>query len=220
MASAIELISRRGKESDDSLVIKNVDNIPAEQACFLYFGGSGANTDNAALRYTDVIQDEILDDLHIDMPIYTVQYIFDDNDDLGDRAFMFDKYGTNVIIPAVEPVSLLIDDKKINRIIDKVILPRISKNGAPVDIETRRRKLAGVKLLAHDKKNLSDLKTKLFDALQQKMSGLGYNEADIFNAAYVLGQKIKTEQDLHDEYLEDIFNAVFLPRISNMFNLN
>lgn len=216
MASAIELISRRGKESDDSLAIKNVDNIPAEQACFLYLGGSGANTDNAALRYTDIIQDEILDDLHIDMPIYTVQYIFDDNDDLGDRAFMFDKHRTNIVMPSAGPVHVMIDKNNINHIIDKVILPRIVQNGKALDNDTLQRRLHGVKLLMTEgEKNLPDLKIKFFELLEQKMRAVGYDEYNVFNAAYVLGQKIKTEQDLHDEYLEDIFNAVFLPRISN-----
>ena len=183
--SFVSIGLRTEKTEDNPLGYKTVENIPNNDVCVLYLGGDGATNDKAANGYAKIIENEILDTLSSDVPVYSVTYNFEDNKQSISRRLEFIKHRTEV----------LLSDKKLDKIItkateeeynpqyidelfEKTILPRISlhKGKGRLTTDEACKRIRKLNIVAHCHGGY--VAHKLEEKMQQAMSELGYNKQE------------------------------------------
>ena len=95
--SFVSIGLRTKKTEDNPHGYVNVGNIPNDEVCVLYLGGDGTKDDKAANGYAKIIENEILDTIETDVPVYSVAYNFAENKQSISRRLEFIKHRTEVL---------------------------------------------------------------------------------------------------------------------------
>lgn len=180
--SSIEIGLRTQKTDDNPYGYTKVDNIPADEVCVLYLGGDGATTDRAANGYAKIIKNEILEDLALSIPVYSITYNFEGHKKSVARKVSQIKHRTEVL-SSNENIDKTLskateedyNPKYVDDLFEKVILPRITLHDGKgkLSAEEACRRIRKLNIVAHCHGGYTAL--KLEEKMQEAMTLIGYS---------------------------------------------
>ncbi len=183
--SSIEIGKRTDKTEDNPYGYVKVDSIPKDEVCVLYIGGDGTTTDKAANGYAKIIKNEILDEISVETPVYSIKYNFDGHNKSIARQIANIKHRTEVLRSNADiekTLSKATDEEYnpqyVNELFEKVILPRITLlNGkGKLSVDEACKRIRKLNIVAHCHGAYTTL--KLEEKMQAVMKELGYSEQD------------------------------------------
>lgn len=183
--SSIKIGQRVKKTEANPHGYVKVDNIPANEVCVLYLGGDGATSDKAANGYAKIIENEILDGIEAEIPVYSITYNFEGRGQAIARRISNIKHRAEVLKSKAaldKTVSQATDEdynpKYVDELFEKVILPRISlRNGkGMISAEEACKRIRKLNIVAHCHGAYTAL--KLEEKMQAAMKKMGYSEND------------------------------------------
>ena len=117
---------RTAKSDDNKYGWQIVEAIPYDEPCVLCLGGSGVNSDQAANGNAKIIEQDILAQIGVNVPVYSVKYRIKQNGDGDERNNAFVKH-------RVKQKNKLSDDEEnransqyLDKLYKMVLEPRIS----------------------------------------------------------------------------------------------
>ena len=185
IVSSIEIGKRTDKTEDNPYGYVKVDSIPKDEVCVLYIGGDGTTTDKAANGYAKIIKNEILDEISVETPVYSIKYNFDGHNKSIARQIANIKHRTEVLRSNADiekTLSKATDEEYnpqyVNELFEKVILPRITLlNGkGKLSVDEACKRIRKLNIVAHCHGAYTTL--KLEEKMQAVMKELGYSEQD------------------------------------------
>lgn len=183
--SFVSIGLRTKKTEDNPHGYVNVGNIPNDEVCVLYLGGDGTKDDKAANGYAKIIENEILDTIETDVPVYSVAYNFAENKQSVSRRLEFIKHRTEVLL-SDDSLNKTIkqafeeeyNPQYIDELFEKTILPRISihKEKGKLTADEACKRIRKLNIVAHCHGGY--VAHKLEEKMQQSMLELGYNKEE------------------------------------------
>lgn len=184
LRSTMIIGQRVEKTEDNPFGFKIAKEIPEDEICVLFFGGNGTDSPKKANGYMSGIK-ELLESSGISTPvnIYSVLYNFGEREDKG---YMFDdsrarkllgfQMGRRRVKIDFEPGVDDVNPRYVQMIFEKIFLPRISKDGKKIDVESAKRNIRNINIVAHCHGGYTFI--KLEEIMQEKMAELGYSKQD------------------------------------------
>ena len=181
MTSTAAVYQRTAKSDNNPFGFSEVSQIPDNECCVVYLGGDGAVNNKAANGYAKIIENEILKPLEAKIPVYSIRYDFGDGKKSYARHNLFNKYR----MVFSQKLAAKYADKcgpeennpqYIEALYQKIIEPRISRNGVRIPREDAMRNLRKITFVAHCHGAFTAL--KLEELMQEKMKELGYTDKE------------------------------------------
>lgn len=179
MTSGISIGQRTAKTKENPLGWKIVDEIPFSETCVVYFGGDGADTDQAANGYAKVIEGEILPALDLQIPVYSIRYNFDTlNKNLSRKILAVKHRAERDSAKRKEYLEEAGEEERnphyIDELYQKIIAPRLTETDGktPLSAEKAACNLRKITFIAHCHGAYTAL--KLEQKMQKEMLNLGY----------------------------------------------
>ena len=181
MTSTAAVYQRTAKSDYNPFGFSEVSQIPDNECCVVYLGGDGAVNNKAANGYAKIIENEILKPLEAKIPVYSIRYDFGDGKKSYARHNLFNKYR----MVFSQKLAAKYADKcgpeennpqYIEALYQKIIEPRISRNGVRIPREDAMRNLRKITFVAHCHGAFTAL--KLEELMQEKMKELGYTDKE------------------------------------------
>ena len=205
-----EIIKRVLKTPDNIYGIKRIKSIPGDEVCVLYLGGNGTTTTRAANGNAKIIEQQVTNVFSDDIPIYSVVYDFDEHDEVGARAkSKYIYHGNNRRFGTHKYIYLT--EKNMNGKIIKDILPIFFQNKQVVP----RDKLKLNLLFLYTDEEPEYIKEVFLAKLRAVLTTLGYNLGDKDSICSNIASKFSNNNLDTTEYIDDLFQKVLLPRISD-----
>lgn len=192
-----------------------VNEIPGDQACIVFLGGSGAILDSVSARLAGIVAREILKDT-ADIPNYALIYDRDImNDKIRESAqkyIQFEKYNKNIFKTTETDNGLYFVPKyvsatNINQIVRQRIIPQIKKFG--VD---------GIKKLQFIADgDVSKISSELQKGFKKYSVDMGLSSDDLnIVINHIKQNTFSYSKYFEPKYIDEIFNILLLPRISDL----
>lgn len=181
--SGVAIGLRVAKTDDNKYGWKLVDDVPIDEPCVVYLGGSGATSDQAANSYAGDVEREITATVGQKVPIYSVKYDFSGNDASFARRYEFMKHRQEHSSEELEQIKAKVTPEEINpKYIDelykKLIEPRLfdmrTKKLLPTDEACRHLRM--ITFVAHC--HGAYVALKLEDKMQAEMKKAGCSLED------------------------------------------
>ena len=146
--SHARLIQRVPKTSDNVYGITTVNNIPGDEVCVLYLGGNDTNSGRAANGNAKIIEQDILPDLSVPVPVYAAQYMVNIDEMAVEKESNFSKYGHNFLGSPRAYNSAWVTEQNFKNILKNDVLPRVvGHSGRPLSIDSAKEKLDKLSLV-------------------------------------------------------------------------
>ena len=215
MASSVDLILRTEKTAENKFGIEYVDTIAPDEVCVVCLGGNSSVTAKDANGYASVVDHEIVEFLSEPVSVYSVIYNFSQDDASGDKDRGFDLlrgrgHMINRVFQDMEDFILIQDNNaSINYNFETFILPMLNEDGEKVPTDFIPINLY---MSIHIDGDAKMVMKKLLKKVRHTMHEMGYDKEDIITAVETL--KAEVVED-NTQYIDDLFNRVLLPRISD-----
>ena len=180
-----EIGKRVKKTEENPYGYKKVTALPPHETCVLYLGGNGSVSDKAANGYAKIIQNEILDSIDASIPVYSVTYHFEKNDDRLARDLEYIRHRKTILQKKESKNEKInnateeeLNPKYIDDLFRHTILPRISQKDGKEKLPTQEacKNIRKLNIVAHCHGGYVAL--KLEEKMQESMKALGYNDKD------------------------------------------
>lgn len=191
-----------------------VSEIPSDETCVLFLGGSGIVLDSSAARLAGIVAREILKDI-ADIPNYALIY---DSEIMNDKTrgkaqkqIQFEKYNKN-IFQATETdrdlyiLSKYVTTKNIDKIVRQQIIPRIKKFGV--------NGIKNLRFIADG--DVAQIASDIQASFKKYSAELSLSTSDSKSVVnHIMRNTFSYSKYFEPKYIEDVFNVVLLPRISD-----
>jgi len=212
--SHARLIQRVPKTSDNVYGITTVNNIPGDEVCVLYLGGNDTNSGRAASGYAKIIEQDILPDLSVPVPVYAAQYTVNTDDMAAEKESNFGKYGYNFLGSSRAYNSVWVTEQNFKTILKNDVLPRVAgRGGRPFGIDSAKEKLNKLSLVFDG--DAKALRNKMTLELQATLTERGVSAADSKALVQIIINNSISAKDFDTQYIDELFDATILPRISD-----
>ncbi len=213
--SSIGLILRTKKTKVNPYGAKPVERIPADDVCVVYLGGNGSRTDKEANGNAKIVDNELVSYLKTKVDVYAVRYDFSDEDAYGQYARY--RYLSENFLSSAGKFSgeskqeLSLTTKNVTYEFKRYLYHYlVSDAGTKRPLDSIEGNLRGIKIYLGD--NPGAVASKLNALVYASMEKLGYSRDEADTIWNRLENNIVQE---HSEYIEKLFNATLLPRISD-----
>ena len=212
--SHARLIQRVPKTSDNVYGITTVNNIPGDEVCVLYLGGNDTNSGCAANGNAKIIEQDILPDLSVPVPVYAAQYTVNTGDMAVEKESNFSKYGHNFLGSPRAYNSVWVTEQNFKTILKNDVLPRVvGRGGRPLSIDSAKEKLNKLSLVFDG--DAKALRNKMTLELQATLAERGVSTADSKALVQIIINNSISAKDFDTQYIDELFDAAILPRISD-----
>ena len=177
LCSCVVLGQRVEKSREAEFGWKRVAGIPADEVCVLFLGGDGTVTEKAANGYLASVEKLLArHGLAGRAGLYAVVYDFGDfmNKDLARTKMMADYHRNVKIIRELNEETK--NPKYVGEIFDKVLAPRISRDGKRLPFDEAAANIRRLNVVAHCHGAYMFL--KLEELMRKKLAVLGYSAAE------------------------------------------
>ncbi|MCR4917628.1 MAG: hypothetical protein K5912_01640 [Alphaproteobacteria bacterium] len=212
--STIGLLKRVRKTKKNRYGIMPVKQIPGDNVCVVCLGGNGSRSDKAANGNAKIVGEEVIDYLGVDIPLYSVRYDFAEEDAYGQYARY--KYLSEASLRSASTamgdfqryLSLYEDNvtAQFKRVLNRLLLG----GGKKRSVDSIDGNLRDLKIFINE--NPAKIVSKMNKMLYENMLKVGYTAAEADIIWQRIQQSIVSE---HTEYINDLFEATLLPRISD-----
>lgn len=177
LCSCVVLGQRVEKSREAEFGWKRVAGIPADEVCVLFLGGDGTVTEKAANGYLASVEKLLArHGLAGRAGLYAVVYDFGDfmNKELARTKMMADYHRNVKIIRELNEETK--NPKYVGEIFDKVLAPRISRDGKRLPFDEAAANIRRLNVVAHCHGAYMFL--KLEELMRKKLAVLGYSAAE------------------------------------------
>ena len=212
--SHARLIQRVPKTSDNVYGITTVNNIPGDEVCVLYLGGNDTNSGRAANGNAKIIEQDILPDLSVPVPVYAAQYMVNIDEMAVEKESNFSKYGHNFLGSPRAYNSAWVTEQNFKTILKNDVLPRVvGHSGRPLSIDSAKEKLDKLSLVFDG--DFKALRNKITLELQATLMERGVSNADSKALVQIINNNSISAKDFDTQYIDELFENAILPRISD-----